>query len=206
MIGRLRGTLLEARPPWLLVEAGGVGYQVEAPMTAFYQQTAPGEQIILHTHMVVREDAQLLYGFIDRFERELFRALIKVNGVGPKMALAILSGIEAERLVRCIEEQDTSSLVRVPGIGKKTAERLVIEMRDRLDRLEGAPVQMPGKVAVAPASQVQADAIAALEALGYRGKDAEQAVGRVAAELDEAERASLDSAELIRRTLRQLAR
>lgn len=206
MIGRLRGTLLEARPPWLLVEVGGVGYQVEAPMTAFYQQTAPGEQIILHTHMVVREDAQLLYGFVDRFERELFRALIKVNGVGPKMALAILSGIEAERLVRCIEEQDTSSLVRVPGIGKKTAERLVIEMRDRLDRLEGNPVTVPGRVALPASSQVNADAVAALEALGYRGKDAEQAVAKAAAGLDDAEQAALDSAELIRRTLRLLAR
>lgn len=206
MIGRLRGTLLEARPPWLLVEVGGVGYQVEAPMTAFYQQNTPGEQIVLHTHMVVREDAQLLYGFVDRFERELFRALIKVNGVGPKMALAILSGIEAERLVRCIQDQDTSSLVRVPGIGKKTAERLVIEMRDRLDRLEGNPVTVPGRIELPASSQAHADAVAALEALGYRGKDAEQAVAKVAAGLDDAEQAALDSAELIRRTLRLLAR
>ena len=206
MIGRLKGTLLEARPPWLLVDVGGVGYQVEAPMTAFYQQTPPGEHIILHTHMVVREDAQLLYGFVDRFERELFRALIKVNGVGPKMALAILSGIEAERLVCCIQDQDTSSLVRVPGIGKKTAERLVIEMRDRLDRLEGNPVPVPGRIALPASSQVNADAVAALEALGYRGKDAEQAVAKAAAGLDDAEQAALDSAELIRRTLRLLAR
>ena len=206
MIGRLRGMLLEARPPWLLVEAGGVGYEVEAPMTAFYQQHAPGSEIVLHTHMVVREDAQLLYGFVDRFERELFRALIKVNGVGPKTALAILSGIEAERLVRCIQEQDTRSLVRVPGIGKKTAERLLIEMSDRLDRLDGAPAPGPGVVVAPSASQPLADAVAALEALGYRGKDAEQAVAKITAGMDDAERSALDSAELIRSTLRHLAR
>ncbi|MBA3979955.1 MAG: Holliday junction branch migration protein RuvA [Alcanivorax sp.] len=199
MIGRLRGTLLEARPPWLLVEASGVGYEVEAPMTVFYQQPVPGQEIILHTHLVVREDAQLLYGFADRFERELFRALIRVNGVGPKMGLAILSGIEAARLVRCIEEQDTTSLVRVPGIGKKTAERLVIEMRDRLGRLEGAPV-MPGHApASTPMADARQDAVAALEALGYRLRDAEQAVARV-------EDDSLDSASMIRQALKSLSR
>lgn len=199
MIGRLRGTLLEARPPWLLVEANGVGYEVEAPMTVFYQQPAPGQEIILHTHLVVREDAQLLYGFADRFERELFRALIRVNGVGPKMGLAILSGIEAARLVRCIEEQDTTSLVRVPGIGKKTAERLVIEMRDRLGRLEGAPV-IPGQApASTPMADARQDAVAALEALGYRLRDAEQAVARV-------EDDSLDSASMIRQALKSLSR
>ncbi|WP_111657054.1 Holliday junction branch migration protein RuvA [Isoalcanivorax indicus] len=199
MIGRLRGILLEARPPWLLVEAGGVGYEVEAPMTAFYQQPVPGQEIILHTHLVVREDAQLLYGFSERFERELFRALIRVNGVGPKMGLAILSGIEAARLVRCIEEQDTTSLVRVPGIGKKTAERLVIEMRDRLGRLEGAPI-VPGQPAVSTAAVgARQDAVAALEALGYRLRDAEQAVARV-------EDDSLDSASMIRLALKSLSR
>lgn len=199
MIGRLRGILLEARPPWLLVEASGVGYEVEAPMTVFYQQPVPGQEIILHTHLVVREDAQLLYGFADRFERELFRALIRVNGVGPKMGLAILSGIEAARLVRCIEEQDTTSLVRVPGIGKKTAERLVIEMRDRLGRLEGAPV-MPGQApASTPMADARQDAVAALEALGYRLRDAEQAVARV-------EDDSLDSASMIRQALKSLSR
>lgn len=199
MIGRLRGTLLEARPPWLLVEASGVGYEVEAPMTVFYQQPVPGQEIILHTHLVVREDAQLLYGFADRFERELFRALIRVNGVGPKMGLAILSGIEAARLVRCIEEQDTTSLVRVPGIGKKTAERLVIEMRDRLGRLEGAPV-MPGQApASTPMADARQDAVAALEALGYRLRDAEQAVARI-------EDDSLDSASMIRQALKSLSR
>lgn len=196
MIGRLRGVLLEKRPPCLLVEAAGIGYEVEAPMTAFYALPEAGQEVILHTHLVVREDAQLLYAFVDRFERELFRALIRVNGVGPKMALAILSGMEAARLVRCIHDQDTTSLVRVPGIGKKTAERLVIEMRDRLGRLEGAPSQGTTP-ALAADTRVQ-DAVAALEALGYRARDAEQAVGRV-------NEGQLSSEELIRRALKSLA-
>ena len=199
MIGRLRGVLLEKRPPWLLVEAAGVGYEVEAPMTAFYNRPEPGGELLLHTHLVVREDAQLLYGFVERFERELFRSLIRVNGVGPKMALAILSGIEAERLVSCIRDQDTSSLVRVPGIGKKTAERLVIEMRDRLSGLEGAPaVSATAASSLAGDTRVQ-DAVAALEALGYKPRDAEQAVARVTEE-------GLASEELIRRALKSLAR
>lgn len=197
MIGRLRGVLLEKRPPWLLVEAAGVGYEVEAPMTAFYNLPDAGQEVVLHTHLVVREDAQLLYAFMDRFERELFRALIRVNGVGPKMALAILSGMEAERLVRCIQDQDTSSLVRVPGIGKKTAERLVIEMRDRLERLEGSPPMAGATPASAADTRVQ-DAVAALEALGYRPRDADQAVRRVNDD-------QLGSEELIRRALKSLA-
>jgi len=142
MIGYLRGNLLEKRPPWLLLDVGGVGYEVEAPMTVFYELAEAGDSVQLYTHLVVREDAQLLYGFANRYERELFRALIKVNGVGPKMALAILSGIEAGRLAQCIEQQDVSALVKVPGVGKKTAERLVIEMSDRLAKLEGAPLQV----------------------------------------------------------------
>lgn len=198
MIGRLRGSLIEKRPPWLLVEVAGVGYEVEAPMTAFYALPEAGHEVVLHTHLVVREDAQLLYGFAERFERELFRALIRVNGVGPKMALAILSGMEAQRLVECIRDNDSSSLVRVPGIGKKTAERLLIEIGDRLDKIEGAPDGGgPGRPAMAVDSRVQ-DAVAALEALGYRAKDAERAVARV----NEAE---LASEELIRRALKSLA-
>ena len=136
-----------------------------------------GQPLTLHTHFVVREDAQLLYGFSSRYEQELFRALIQVNGVGPKMGLAILSGIEADRLAQCIHDQDSTTLVKVPGIGKKTAERLVIEMSDRLDKIDGAPANLPGRVAInAPTS----DAVAALEALGYRNKDAAAAVGKVA--------------------------
>ena len=198
MIGRLRGHLLEKRPPWLLLEAGGVGYEVEAPMTVFYDLPEPGGEILLFTHLVVREDAQLLYGFTGRFERELFRALIRVNGIGPKLALAILSGIEAERLVSCIRDQDSGSLVRIPGVGKKTAERLVIDMADRLDHLAGAPA-IAGQPAAALADDPIMDAVAALEALGYKPRDAEQAVRKIA-------EPGAPSEALIRRALQSLAR
>jgi Holliday junction DNA helicase RuvA len=200
MIGRLTGTLIEKRPPRLLLDIGGVGYEVEAPMTVFYSLPEAGVELTLHTHFVVREDAQLLFGFDSRYERELFRSLIKVNGVGPKMALAILSGIEADRLAACIRAQDITSLVKVPGIGKKTAERLVIEMSDRLDKLDGAPAAVAGRVPVVGAPDARDDAIAALEALGYRNKDASAAVAR-AVEGD-----NPSSEELIRRALRNLAR
>ncbi len=199
MIGQLRGTLLEKRPPVLLLDVNGVGYEVEAPMTVFYDLPEAGAELTLHTHFVVREDAQLLYGFADRYERELFRALIKVNGVGPKMALAILSGVEADRLARCIQEQDTTSLVNVPGIGKKTAERLVIEMRDRLDKIDGGPVSLPGRVDTDQPDDAR-DAIAALEALGYRNKDAAAAVGKAA------DQEGMSSEQLIRKALKSLAR
>ena len=200
MIGQLKGQLLDKRPPWLLLDVGGVGYEVEAPMTVFYDLPEVGASLTLHTHFVVREDAQLLYGFNSRYERELFRSLIKVNGVGPKMVLAILSGIEADRLAACIRDQDTSSLVKVPGIGKKTAERLVIEMSDRLDKLEGAPAMPPGLVSQSGANGVRDDAVAALEALGYRNKDAVAAVARAAEAGEET------SEGLIRRALRGLAK
>ncbi|MGB1464730.1 MAG: Holliday junction branch migration protein RuvA [Alcanivorax nanhaiticus] len=199
MIGQLRGTLLEKRPPVLLLDVNGVGYEVEAPMTVFYELPETGQPLTLHTHFVVREDAQLLYGFSSRYERELFRALIKVNGVGPKMGLAILSGIEADRLAQCIQDQDSSTLVKVPGIGKKTAERLVIEMSDRLDKIDGAPASLPGRVALSPADDARSDAIAALEALGYRNKDAVAAVGKVAEE-------GTSSEQMIRLALKNLAR
>ncbi len=195
MIGWLKGTLLEKRPPWLLLDVGGLGYEVEAPMTVFYGLADVGAEVSLYTHLVVREDAQLLYGFLSRQEREMFRALIRVNGIGPKMALAILSGIETERLVESIRSQDTRALVRVPGVGKKTAERLVIEMRDRLERLGLGSVD----TSLAAADGVTNDAVAALEALGYRGRDAEQAVRQIA-------EPGLTSEELIRRALRALAR
>ncbi|MED5238027.1 MAG: Holliday junction branch migration protein RuvA [Pseudomonadota bacterium] len=199
MIGQLRGTLLEKRPPLLLLDVNGVGYEVEAPMTVFYELPETGQPLTLHTHFVVREDAQLLYGFANRYERELFRALIKVNGVGPKMGLAILSGIEADRLAQCIQDQDASTLVKVPGIGKKTAERLVIEMSDRLDKIDGGPVSLPGRVALDPVDDARSDAIAALEALGYRNKDAVAAVSKVAEE-------GASSEQMIRMALKNLAK
>lgn len=200
MIGQLRGKLLDKRAPWLLLDVGGVGYEVEAPMTVFYQLPDIGTDLQLYTHFVVREDAQLLYGFSSRFERELFRALIKVNGVGPKMALAILSGMEAERLVRCIELQDATTLVRIPGVGKKTAERLLIEMSDRLAKLDGLPANLPGQKSIAMPSDALADALAALESLGYRPKDAQAAVAKIA------DADSLTSEQLIRLALKGLAR
>lgn len=200
MIGHIRGTLLEKHPPWLLVDVAGVGYEIEAPMTVFYELPAAGETVSLYTHFVVRDDAQLLFGFSGRYERELFRTLIRVNGVGPKMALAILSGIEAERLLRCVADQDVTSLTRVPGVGKKTAERLLVELRDRLEKIEGAPASLPGSAAVAPAPDAAQDAVAALEALGYRNRDAQQAVSKVNGG------DGLSSEELIRRALKNLAR
>lgn len=200
MIGQLRGILLEKRAPWLLLEVAGVGYEVEAPMTVFYHLPEPGEALLLHTHFVVREDAQLLYGFASRFERELFRALIRVNGVGPKLALAILSGMEAERLVRCIEAQDASTLVKIPGVGKKTAERLLIEISDRLAKLEGAPPTVAGQVPESATADAQADALAALESLGYRSRDAQAALAKIA------DTESLTSEALIRQALQNLAR
>lgn len=200
MIGHIRGTLLDKRPPWLMVEVAGLGYELEAPMTVFYELADIGQDVALFTHFVVREDAQLLFAFSSRYERGLFRALIKVNGVGPKLALAILSGMEAERLVRCIEQQDVSSLVKVPGVGKKTAERLVIEMSDRLGSLEGRPVSLSGTTTINLPADVVQDAVAALESLGYRLRDAQTAIAKV----EGAE--TLSSEELIRNALKRLAR
>ncbi|MFN3713286.1 MAG: Holliday junction branch migration protein RuvA [Alcanivoracaceae bacterium] len=200
MIGQLRGLLVDKRAPWLLLEVAGVGYEVEAPMTVFYQLPDLGQELVLFTHFVVREDAQLLYGFSSRFERELFRALIRVNGVGPKLALSILSGMEAERLVRCIENQDCTTLVKIPGVGKKTAERLLIEMSDRLAKLDGAPVSLPGLPAVDAQPDAIADAVAALESLGYRPRDAQTAVAKVPGA------DALSSEMLIRQALKSLAR
>lgn len=131
MIGRLRGTLAEKQPPHLILDVNGVGYEVEVPMTTLYRLPSVGEPVTLHTHLVVREDAHLLYGFAEKRERELFRELIRLNGVGPKLALALMSGLEVDELVRCVQAQDTSTLVKIPGVGKKTAERLLVELKDR---------------------------------------------------------------------------
>jgi len=200
MIGQLRGTLIDKRAPWLLLDVAGVGYEIEAPMTVFYQLPEVGADLHIYTHFVVRDDAQLLYGFASRFERDLFRSLIRVNGVGPKVALAILSGMEAERFVRCIESEDISALTKIPGIGKKTAERLLIEMSDRLAKLEGAPVTLAGQLPISMPADAASDAVAALESLGYRPKDAQAAVARVA------DADSLNSEQLIRQALKGLAR
>ncbi len=199
MIARIKGTLLEKQPPQLLVDVSGVGYELEAPMTTFYQLPEIGQTVVLHTHFVVREDAQLLYGFYERQERELFRTLIRVNGVGPKMALAILSGIEGDEFVRCVQDNDIQSLVKIPGIGKKTAERLVIEIRDRLVILMGGSSGLnSGSVIekLTPQSAVS-EAESALMALGYKPKEAAKAVSAF-------DTVGLSSEEIIRRALKSM--
>ncbi len=199
MIGRLRGELVYKRPPQLMLDVGGVGYELEAPMSTFYELPAVGAAVTLFTHLSVREDAQVLYGFAGEQERGLFRGLLKVSGVGPRMALAILSGMDATRFAQCIEQGDEDALIRVPGIGRKTAQRLIIEMRDRLEALgNGLPV---GAVAgPRPASGddgALADALSALIALGYRPADAQRmakAVDDGAKTAEEIIRAALRSA------------
>ena len=133
MIGRLVGTLVRKQPPELLLDVGGVGYELEAPMTTFYDLPALGQEVTLFTHMVVRDDAHLLFGFTELRQRDLFRALLKVSGVGPRVGLAILSGLTTENLVTCITVGDVAQLTRIPGIGRKTAERLIVDLRDRLE-------------------------------------------------------------------------
>ena len=181
MIGRLTGILLEKQPPQLLVEVNGVGYEVEAPMSTFYQLPGIGEKITLHTHLIVREDAHLLCGFATAVERQLFRHLIKVNSVGARLALTILSGISASEFARCVQEKDTAALTRLPGVGKKTAERLIIEMRDRLDDLpaELLPVATESSAGGLQASSAERDALSALVALGYKPQEASRLLQHV---------------------------
>jgi len=175
MIGRLQGFLLEKQPPLILIDVHGVGYELEASMTTFYNLPECGENTILHTHLVVREDAQLLYGFHSLAERLMFRNLIKISGVGPKLALTILSGMSAEDFTRCILEEDSKALTKLPGVGKKTAERLVIELKDRLQKDDS--IKLPGAAARVErqASPVN-DAVSALISLGYKAQQASQMV------------------------------
>ena len=198
MIGRLRGTLAEKHPPFLILDVGGVGYEVEVPMTTLYRLPSVGEPLTLHTHLVVREDAQLLYGFAEKREREFFRELIRLNGVGPKLALALMSGLEVDELVRCVQAGDTSTLVKVPGVGKKTAERLLVELKDRFKAWETLP-GMTGLViepsSVSPVSSAESDALSALISLGYKPQDASRAVAAVKED-------GLSSEEMIRRALK----
>ncbi len=165
MIGKLSGILGEKNPPQVLVDCHGVGYEVDVPMSTFYNLPASGEKVQLLTHFVVREDAQLLYGFATAAERETFRQLIKISGVGPRTALAVLSGMSVTELAQAISQQQPGRLVKVPGIGKKTAERLLLELKGKL----GADIGQPG---AAPASDNQNDILQALIALGYSEKEA----------------------------------
>ena len=182
MIGRLQGELIEKQAPYLLLNVNGVGYELEAPMSTFYELPECGESVMLHTHLLVREDAQTLYAFKHLRDRSLFRNLLKVNGVGAKMALAILSGMDANAFSQCIHHGDVDSLVRIPGVGKKTAERLILDMRDRLDKEVATQVAKNGKSVNGVngyAPDPIADAVSALVSLGYKPNEASRMVGTV---------------------------
>ncbi len=193
MIGRIAGTLLVKAPPALLVDVGGVGYELEAPLSTFYNLPAVGAPVVLHAHLVVREDAQLLYGFGTEAERALFRQLLKVSGVGAKLALVILSGVAAEELVGIVADCDAARLVRIPGIGRKTAERLILELREPFAKLASAPDS-----AIAPRADASSDAAAALEALGYKPTEVRAALRDLPA--------GDSSEDLIRAALKRLMR
>ena len=195
MIGSLRGRIASKSPPQLTVEVGGLGYELEAPMSTFFHLPAVGEEVRLLTHLVVREDAHVLYGFATEEERRLFRSLIKVSGVGPKIALALLSGLSVAAFAECVVREDVSALTRVPGVGRKTAERLIVEMRDRL----AAPGTTADAVAPAPAASAESEAYGALVALGYRPAEATRLLKAVGPGTHSTE-------ELIRRALQGAAR
>lgn len=197
MIGYLRGVLLDKRPPTLVLDVHGVGYELDAPMTTFYELPATGEDVTVHTHMVVREDAQMLFAFSDISQRDVFRSLLKISGVGPRVALAILSTLSTRDFFDAVSGNDVARLTRVPGIGRKTAERLLVEMRDRvLSQIEESGQAPP--VTVERRDNPVEDAVSALMALGYRAPEASRAVRDIDVE-------GLSSEDLIRQALRQLA-
>ena len=211
MIGRITGILLEKQAPGLLIDVQGVGYEVQVSLTTYFDLPGCGETVTLHTHFVVREDAQLLFGFVHQSERELFRTLIKISGVGPKMALAILSGMTARDFVRCVHDNDTATLVKLPGVGKKTAERLIVEVRDKLESFSGSfgkghETGADGSPEL-PLSSKQSDTIAeaesALIALGYKPQEAARMVNAVVS--DDGYDAQT-SEELIRLSLKSMAK
>lgn len=196
MIGQLRGIILEKQPPILLLNVNGVGYEIDAPMSTFYRLPEVGQEVILHTHLIVREDAHQLYGFSDKQERALFRTLLKVNGVGPRLALTILSSMETHEFVRCIAHNDTANLVRLPGVGKKTAERLIIEMRDKLSSWQDNASAPLVNSASGSRNLIVQDAISALIALGYKPQEASRVVSKV-------DDGALSSEDIIRRSLQE---
>jgi Holliday junction DNA helicase RuvA len=201
MIGRLRGLLLEKKAPNILIDVNGVGYEIEAPMTTFYELPKLGEEVVIYTHLVVRDDAHLLFGFIKDSDRALFRSLIKVSGVGAKLALALLSGISAHDFIKTIRSNDIATLTRIPGVGKKTAERLIIEMRDRLKDLlpesdvTGAAAAIPGDAL--PPDEIK-DAVSALIALGFKPPEASRMVSGI-------DTKGLSSEEIIRQALQSVS-
>lgn len=207
MIGMLRGVILEKLPPDILLDVGGVGYEIQLPMTSFYQLPDIHSEVTLYTHFVVREDAQLLFGFTDRQERSLFRILIKANGVGPKLACTILSGMSSRQFMQAVMHEDITALVKMPGVGKKTAERLVVELKDKLKDIEApmasyanaTTIHDPIEVApiLAPVASSRDEAIGALLALGYKRAQAEAAIKKVATE-------DASSEQLIRDALKSM--
>ncbi|WP_087026101.1 Holliday junction branch migration protein RuvA [Thaumasiovibrio subtropicus] len=204
MIGRLRGNLVEKMPPEVVIEVGGIGYEVQMPMSCFYELPEVGQEAIIYTHFVVREDAQLLYGFNTKSERALFREVIKANGVGPKLGLAILSAMTASQFVYCVEHDDLTTLVKIPGVGKKTAERLIVEMKDRLKGWgEGDLFTAPDAAAasnhlpVAKQANAEDEAVSALVALGYKAPQAAKVVSQVA-------QPEMSSEAMIREALRSM--
>jgi len=205
MIGRLRGEIVYKQAPRLMVDVNGVGYELDAPMSTFYDLPEPGQSVVLFTHLAIRDDAHVLYGFIRESERTMFRALLKVSGVGAKMALAILSGMSADEFARAIQSDDTAALVRLPGIGKKTAERLIVEMRDRLDKLDAIAsissvtvnADNTDQPVLSTANPVS-EATDVLMALGYKPQEASRMVRGVTAE-------GLSSEALIRAALKAAA-
>lgn len=194
MIGRLRGTLLSRQPPWLLVEVGGVGYELEAPMSTIYDLPATGKEVILLTHYAAKEDSVALYGFGTEAERTLFRQLLKVSGIGAKIALAVLSGASADEFARVVHAGDVTALTRIPGIGKKTAERIVVELRDRIDS-PGAAVAGAAIVSRGVPRDARGEAEVAMQQLGYKPAEAARLVGKAATDGDNAE-------AIIRKSLR----
>jgi Holliday junction DNA helicase RuvA len=197
VIGFLKGRLAAKQPPMLMVDVNGVGYEMEAPMSTFYGLPAAGEPVALFTHLVVREDAHILYAFGTDGERRLFRGLLKVSGVGPKIALGILSGASVEDFLRTVEAEDVAMLTRIPGIGRKTAERVIIEMRDSVKKLSMPTIGSP--VGLGPAATAQSEAFSALIALGYKPPE----VVRLLKTVDEPD---LATTEIIRRALKSAAK
>ena len=196
MIGRIEGRLLAKQPPQVLVDVNGVGYELEAPMSTFYALPAVGERVVLHTHLTVREDAHLLFGFGSAAEKSLFRELIRLNGVGPKLALTILSGGSVEEFWATVRAQDAARLTKLPGIGKKTAERLVMELKDRagaLDTQAGARSALP--IAATPLQEARS----ALEALGYKPAEAQKLA-------ESAHQDGMDAERIIREALKRAVR
>lgn len=200
MIGRISGQLIEKTPPFILVDVQGIGYEIEVPSSTLAQLPELGEPVVLHTHHIVREDAQLLCGFISESERQLFRYLIKINSVGAKLALGILSGMSTEQFVRCVNDKDSAALTRLPGVGKKTAERLLIEMQDRLKDMNlSLPVtDVSAKAVVADSNDAMRDAISALVSLGYRPQEASRLLQHV-------DMTGLDSEAMIKSALKVAA-